>query len=209
MQSNEGSRVDSSPRARHFLPTLLIFYYLPPLLLWAGVLPFAWRFQILAIVTAAMIVYDYRLGFSLKELGFRRDTLKASLIFNIAASVLLVIAMIASFDNGLIRTPTVPSWKLFFAYYLLISAPSQEFLFRSNLFALMKRVGVGGMVPQIAISAVTYSFLHIIYNDPITLAATFVVGLMWGWVYHTYPNFWGVALSHSVLGLLSIKLGVI
>jgi membrane protease YdiL (CAAX protease family) len=209
MQSNERSLADSSPQVRYFLLTLFILYYLPPLLLWAGVLPFVWRFQILAIMTGALIVYDYRRGVSLKELGFRRDTLKASLIFNTVVSVVLVILMISSFEKGLIRTAAALDGKLFFVYYLFISAPSQEFLFRSNLFALMQRAGVRGTIPHIAVSAVTYSFLHIIYNDPITLAATFVVGLMWGWVYHNYPNFWGVAISHAVLGAISIKVGII
>jgi uncharacterized protein len=209
MQSTESSLLDSSPLVRHFLPTIFILYYLPPLLLWVGALPFAWRFQILAVMTVALILYDYQRGLSLKVLGFRRDTLKASLILNTVVSVSLVILMIFSFENGLIRTPAVPDGKLFFAYYLFISAPSQEFLFRSNLFALMEKAGVRGAVLQIAISAVTYSFLHIIYNDPLTLAVTFIVGLVWGWMYHYYPNFWGVAISHAVLGAVSIKVGII
>src|SRR5205085_8647486 len=37
---------------------LLILYYLPPLLLLLPVLPFTWRFQILASMTVVMLVYD-------------------------------------------------------------------------------------------------------------------------------------------------------
>lgn len=196
-------------RVRHFLSSLFVLYYLPPLLLWAGVLPFAWRFQILVVMTGVMVAYGYWRSLSLKELGFRRDTLKGSLLVNAIVSALLIIFMIFSFENGLLRAPKIPSWKLFFAYYFLISGPSQEFLFRSSLFALMDRAGVRGTVLQVAISAVTYSFLHIIYDDPITLAATLVIGIMWGGIYHKYPNFWGVALSHAVLGAVSIKVGLI
>lgn len=160
-------------------------------------------------MTVVMIAYGCWHGFSLKELGFRQDTLQGSLIFNIIVSVMLVIFMLLSFEIGLIRTPTIPSWKLFFAYYLFISSPLQEFLFRSNLFALMKRASIRGAVLQITISAITYSFLHIFYNDLITLAATFMIGLMWGGIYYKYPNFWGVAISHAVLGVVSIKVGLI
>jgi membrane protease YdiL (CAAX protease family) len=117
--------------------------------------------------------------------------------------------MFFAFKAGIIREPTIPGWKLFFVYYVFISGPSQEFLFRSNFFALMRRENIGGPVLQIIASAVTYSFLHIFYNDLITLLVTFAAGLVWGWIYHRYPNFWGVAFSHSVLGAASIMVGLI
>lgn len=202
-------KVDPASRKRHFLILLIILYYLPPLMIWAGVLPFAWRFQILAVMTLLMAGYNYRHGISLKELGIRRDTLKASLLLNTTASLLLVIFMFLTFKAGLIRAPTIPGWKLFFAYYLFISSPSQEFLFRSSFFALMGRLNIGGAVLRIIASAVTYSFLHIFYKDPITLLVTFAIGLLWGWIYYRYPNLWGVAFSHAVLGAVSILVGLI
>jgi len=73
----------------------------------------------------------------------------------------------------------------------------------------MRRANIGGVVLPIIASAVTYSFLHLFYNDLITIMVTFVAGLLWGWIYHKYPNFWGVALSHSVLGAVSIMVGLI
>lgn len=207
--SSIASPADSPSWKRYFLFSIIIFYYLPPLLIWAGALPFAWRFQILAVMTVMMVAFDYWHGISLKELGVRRDTLKGSLLLNAAASLLLVILMFLTFKAGLIREPTIPGWELFFAYYLFISSPSQEFLFRSNFFALTRRIGIERPVLQIIASAVTYSFLHIFYKDPITLLVTFAVGLLWGWIYQRYPNFWGVAFSHAVLGAVSILVGLI
>lgn len=200
---------DSPSRAGHFLFLLIILYYLPPLLLLLGGLPFAWRFQILAIMTIVMLAYDWRHGFGLRELGFRTDNLKGSLLLNTFVSILMVIFMFLSFKAGLIREPVIPGWNLFFTYYLLISVPSQEFLFRSNLFALMRRNNFGGPVLRITLSAFTFSFLHVFYNDPLTLVATFAVGLLWGVIYYKYPNFWGVALSHAVVGAAAIKVGLI
>ena len=160
-------------------------------------------------MTGVVVAYDYWRGLGLKELGFRTDTLKGSLILNLIVTALLVIFMVWAFKDGLIRAPVIPSWGLFFAYYLFISSPSQEFLFRGNLFALMERAGVKGAASQITVSAVTYSFLHVFYHDAITLAATFIMGLVWGGIYYKYPNFTGVALSHAVLGVVSIKVGII
>jgi hypothetical protein len=142
-------------------------------------------------------------------LGIRSDTLKGSLALNITATLLLIAFIYLTFMAGLIRPPTLPGGKLFFAYYLLISSPSQEFLYRSNFFALARRSRFGGPGLRVVASAVTYSFLHVIYRDPITLAATFAAGLLWGWIYHRCPNFGGVAFSHAALGTVSILVGLI
>lgn len=160
-------------------------------------------------MTVVMIAYDRWHGLSLEELGIRRDTLKGSFALNAIAALLLVTFIYITFKAGFIRTPTPPGWKLFFAYYLLISSPSQEFLYRSNFFALARRSGFGGAWLQVVASAITYSFLHIIYKDAITLSATFAAGLLWGWIYHKYPNFWGVAFSHAALGTVAILVGLI
>ena len=192
-----------------FLFILVILYYLPALLLLVGLLPFDWRFQILAVMTLVLLTYDYWQGFSLKELGFRRDTLKGALLLNAFASLLLVGLMLLAFRAGLIRTPTVPGWKLFFVYCFFISSSSQEFLYRSNVFAIMRRHNIRGPLVQIIISAVTYRFLHIFYKDPIAILATLVMGILWGAIYYRYPNFWGVALSHAVLGATAIKVGLV
>lgn len=199
----------SRPRAGSFVILLLTLYYLPPLLLLSGVLRFAWRFQILAVMTAFLIAYDWRRGLGLRELGFRKDTLRGSLLINLLVSLLLISVMSLSFKAGLIREPTPPAWNLFFTYYLFISSPSQEFLFRSNLFALMRRGGILHPAAQVVLSAVTFSFLHVFYKDPLTLLATFIIGLLWGAIYYKYPNFWGVALSHAAVGAAAIKVGII
>jgi len=163
----------------------------------------------LAIMTFVMIAYDRRQGFTLKDLGMRKDTLKGSLLLHLLVSLPLVIVMFLSFRAGIIRAPTVPDRTLFFVYYLFISCPSQEFLFRSNLFALMDKHHIRGPLVQVALSAITYSFLHIFYLDGITLIATFIIGLVWGGIYYRYPNFWGVTLSHAILGITSILVGLI
>lgn len=198
-----------SSRKRHFLTLLVILYYLPPLLLQLGWLKFGWRFQILALMTSIMATYVWVRGFSLKELGFRTDTLKGSLVLNAIVTLPLVVVMLLSFEAGLIRDPTPPMWGLFFAHYVFVSSPSQEFLFRSNLFALMRRSNIERPALQILLSAATFSFMHVVYNDPLTLLVTLAIGLLWGAIYYKYPNFWGVALSHAAVGAVAVKVGVV
>ena len=196
-------------RLGRFILLWLALYCLPPLLLWLRVIAFDWRFRVLLVMTLVMLCYDCWRGMGPRELGFRRDTLRGSLLHNLAVSLLLVGLMLWGFKAGVIRAPGNPGWRLFCVHDLLVSSPSQEFLFRSNLFALMNRSNIRGPFAQVTLSAVTYSFLHIFYNDPLTLAVTLFAGLLWGWIYYKYPNFWGVALSHAALGATAILVGLI
>ena len=192
-----------------FLFYLVIFYLIPPVLILTSVIPFGRRFEVLAGMTVIIVAYDWLYGVDLRELGFRKDNLKASLLLNAFASLLLVLLMFVSFKVGLIREPTIPEWKPFFAYYIFVSSPSQEFLFRSNLFALMSRGDIKRPLARIITSAAIFSFMHVIYKDPLTIAVAFAAGLMWGWIYHRYPNFWGVAFSHAILGAAAILVGLV
>jgi membrane protease YdiL (CAAX protease family) len=188
---------------------LVLIYYLPPTLLLTGVIPFTYRFYTLVTLAVVMIGVEYVRGFSLQDLGFRKDTLKPSLLWNGGLSLIFVAIMCTAYMAGWITTPTIPDWNLFFVFYVFISSPAQEFLFRSALFAEMRRAGITRLGWLILISSITYCFLHIFYRDLITLGVTLFMGIVWGLIYHKYPNFWGVALSHAVLGVVSILVGII
>jgi membrane protease YdiL (CAAX protease family) len=188
---------------------LALVYYLPPILLWLHVIPFALRFHILVAMTLVMAIVVLVGKFSLTELGFRKDTLKGSVVWNGVLSATFVGIMLFTYRAGWIRTPTIPSWNLFFVFYVFVSSPCQEFLFRSAMFAELNRSRVTGGALQILVSAVTYSFMHAFYNDIITLSVTLFMGIVWGIIYRKYPNVWGVALSHAVLGVVSILVGII
>jgi membrane protease YdiL (CAAX protease family) len=188
---------------------LAILYYLPITLVWVGVIPFSFRFPLLVIMTALVGAYALARKRSLRELGLRIDNLIPSLLVNALLSLGLVAALFLLDRVGAIREPTVPQWSLFFAFYVLVSSPCQEFLFRSAVFAEMTAAGVGGAFAQIALSTVTYGYLHVIYNDGLTLGITLAMGIAWGLIYRRYPNLLGVALSHAVLGVISISLGLI
>lgn len=192
-----------------FLLLLALVYYLPPILLWVRIIPFELRFYVLIVMAIIMAAYSYLRGFSLRELGFRKDTLVGSLFWNGLLSFVFVALMILAYQAGWIRKPTIPTWSMFFVFYVLVSSPSQEFLFRSTMFAELNRCGVEKALWQVLISAITYCFMHIFYKDAITLAVTLFMGVVWGVIYRRYPNFWGVAFSHAVLGVVSILVGII
>lgn len=173
---------------------------MPVAALYFGIVPFRFRFVVLVVIALGLAVYARLSGLAGRDLGFRKDTLKSSLLVNGTASAVLSIGLWAAYAGGLVREPTVPQWSLFFPFYVLISSPCQEFIYRSVVFAEMNRAGLKSAVLQVIISALNYSLLHVIYRDWLTLLATALIGVGWGVIYRRYPNFWGVALFARRLG---------
>jgi len=197
------------PAFVRFLLVLLIAFYLPVLLILGGVIPFAHRYGVLLSIAGALALYAWREGYTLRDLGVRRDTLGKSLAINAGVALVILVAMGLAFAQGLIREPTVPAWRGFFLVYVLAVCPAQEFSCRSLLFAEMNRRGPTSAPLQVGITAITYAFLHTIYWDALTMVVTLVMGVVWGIVYRAAPNFLGVSFSHAVLGVASILMGVV
>lgn len=200
--------LNSSRGLLYFASFLALVYYLPVALILVGVIPFGWKYYVLAAMTGMMALYMAARKRSFASLGFRRDTLVASFTMNGALSIAFIGMMVALFALGVVR-PAHPRWDLFLVFYLFISSPCQEFMFRSALFSEMAASGINSPRVQVAISAVTFCFLHVIYRDAITLAVTLFMGVVWGTVYVKAPNYWGLTLSHAVLGIVAILVGLI
>jgi hypothetical protein len=211
VDANDGMRAKRARGSR--LPEFALFlsmcYYLPTILVWARIIPFKFRLHVLVTMTIIGIIYAKRRKCSWNDLGFRRDTLKGSLIWNLGLSLVFLISLCLMYASGLAGESTAPSWSLFFTFYVFISCPSQEFAYRSLLFAEMKNAGIENPVWQIAISSITFCFLHIIFSSVLNMVLTLFLGIIWGTIYQKHPNFWGVALSHAVLGVLSIANGIV
>jgi membrane protease YdiL (CAAX protease family) len=188
---------------------LLAALYLPPLLIFLGIIPFAYRYAVLLIVAAALALVALYRGTPARKLGLSSAGLKPSLAVNAALSLVVGAALLAAFWLGLMPPPRTVDWWWFAPFYVLVSCLAQEFICRGFLFAEMERRGVTGAWLQILISAVSYAFLHIVYRSWPALLATLCIGLVWGAIYRSYPNLWGVVLSHVVLGLIAIAVGLV
>jgi uncharacterized protein len=188
---------------------VLAAFSLPPLLIVLGVIPFAWRFVVLVAVAAALGVVALLRGTPARALGLRADNLKPALAVNLLLSLILGGALLAAYGLGFIRAPRPIDWWWFAPFYVLVSCPAQEFACRGFLFAEMEHRGIAGAVPQIAISAFSYAFLHVVYRDWLAFLAPLAIGVVWGAIYRCYPNLWGVILSHAMLGLVSLAVGLL
>jgi membrane protease YdiL (CAAX protease family) len=192
-----------------FAAMALVIYVIPVMLILAGIIPVAYRFHMLVAMTIVVVVVAWWLGMSPPALGLHKRELTSALFWNGLLSLLFVVVLVVAYASGGIRSPTVPQWKLFFIFYVFVSSPCQEFLYRGFLFALMERAGMCGLAEQVVVSSMLYSFLHIFYRDWLTMVVTLLMGVLWGLIYARHRNLWPVMGSHAVLGVVSILTGVV
>ena len=182
---------------------------LPTTLLWLGIIPYSLRFWLLIILSVVMVFYAVWRKFSLVDLGIRIDNLRPALQWNLLFTALLIGAMTIAYHNGLVRFAGQNQLNWFFLFYIVLSSPAQEFVYRSLIIAELKHHSFVNPVAIVALSALNFSYLHVFYNDAITLLVTLLMGIIWGIIYHNYPNWLSVSLSHALLGACAIFIGLI
>lgn len=187
---------------------LILLYQLPVFLLFLKIIDYKYRYVLLFIFTFILFVYTYSQRYNLRDLGFRIDNIRKDIIINLTFCLIIVLALILSDQFGLIRNPTIPDWKLFFIFYVFISSPLQEFLFRSLVFHELKLFGLGN-VGQIIISTINFSLMHIIYHDWLTYLSALFAGLCLGLIYWKTKSIYGISFSHAVIGAVSIYVGLV
>jgi len=202
-------RYESLGAGVRFLCFLLCGCYVPVFLLWSGIIPFAYRFHTMYVVLALYGMYVYYRQYRFSELGYTTDHLGFSLFWNSIFLASSAICMYLASQTPLLRLDSGSYLPYGYACYVFFIAPVQELIFRGIFFAEMRRAGIVNQGFAVIVSALSFCFLHIIYNDLLLLIISFLGGLIWGTIFIKGPNLWGVTLSHSLLGALAMFLGVI
>lgn len=183
-------------------------YILPVLLVYLQLVPFSWRFYLLLLAAIAILIITKLYKFSPVELGFTTQNLKPSLntiaLPTLASGLLMV--MYYTINGPRLDNSAYP-WA-FYVFFVIISSPIQEFLYRGFLFGIFTRAKLATWL-QILLSTLLYSYVHLIYRDIPTLVFTLVIGLYWGYHYAKYRNIYSVILSHSLLGAIAILVGLV
>lgn len=188
-----------------FVLIIFIYFFIPIIILFNKNL-YQYKFVILTFL-AILIYIIFRCNkVTNKELGITKDKLFSSIQHNLPiclmASLIIMVSLlkIAKYkpDESL----------LFYLFYIFISCPIQEFLYR-GVFGYFEHSLISNKYIVIIVSSVCYSFVHIIYRDLLTCLLTFIIGIIWYLLYRRDDNLLGVSLSHIVLGILTISLGII
>ena len=209
MPSQVAHSRDHDPRWIRISIVLMLVYAFPIALLTTGALPFRFRFHLLLVMAAAAGVFSVFAGHTLSDLGIRLDNMRQSLVWNASFTALVVFILWTLHSAGAIRRfPNTPG-HAFYVFYVLLSCPSQEFLFRAFLWAELEKANCSSWGLQLAVLVIPYTLAHLVYRDPVTLLIALLAGLTWSLIYRRTPNWFGVTLSHSLAGLATIAYGLI
>jgi uncharacterized protein len=194
---------------RELTAFIAFFYIIPIAMLYFGLLPFWSRHLVLVLMTFILTAYAIGKPIKLRELGFRADNLKGSFLWNAVITALALGLIYLGWRFGILESRYYSGGIGFYLFYVFLSAPLQEFVFRSLMFYELNLLQRKGELAKVFISAFVYSVAHIVYRDAVVLLITFLIGLVWGYIYLKKPNFWGVAISHAILGAVTVFFGVI
>lgn len=98
-------------------------------------------------------------------------------------------------------------WIVVVILYPVFSALPQEFIYRSFFF---HRYGDLMNLPNASVimSAIAFSFMHIIYDNWWAIGISFVGGLLFGITYARTKSLFWVTVEHTIYGLLIFTLGM-
>ena len=186
---------------------LMLGYLVIPLLIFFGIIAFEYKFIVLVIYGILSYAILRLNGVDKAKLGLTVKNWQSSLLSVVGLTLLFVVLALLAYRFGYARfqpTETVS----FYLFYVFISSPVQEFLYRGVTTYFGKSFGLSVWL-IVLISSILYSLVHIIYKDWILVVATFGLGVIWHRVYLKTNSLVGVMFSHSVFGALTIFLGLI
>ncbi len=188
------------------LGIILIIYIIVPILILLFLYLYNIKFYLLTFI--GIIIYTLMRfnKVSNKELGITKENLFKSIKRNILIIILMIILI---FVLKLLHIDKYnPNETLiFYLFYIFISCPIQEFLYR-GVFGYFD-LNTKHKYLWIIISSLCYAFVHIIYKDVLTCVLTFMIGIIWYMIYRKDYNLCGVTLSHIILGIATIALGIV
>ena len=167
---------------------------------------------ILHVLIFIFILLRYTTDFRLREL-FRWKIPRTSLIRNgiiLVVCFCLMTGYVLVFEpENLFNLPRANPW-LFVAlcmFYPIFSAFGQEVIYRTFLFRRYRRLFPGDW-HFILVSGISFSFLHIIYYDPVSMIVTGIGGFYFARVYVKTGSVLFSAILHGLLGIMVFGIGL-
>jgi len=190
-----------------YLCAIICVYFMPPILICIGVIP--WNMKFVALVVGLVMLYIVMriLGNTHSDIGITRQRTSYSLKTVLPITIALIIA--AGLFLLLEKPQFSPTEGIgFYVFYILISCPAQELLFRGILSRMLQELRLHRVL-ELGVAAALFGYVHIIYGSVLTVVVMSIVGLFWYRAYQQSSNIIGVTISHVILGVMTIALGII
>lgn len=207
MANTNHTTLTTHRRQMIYLYAIVCVYLMLPILICIGVIPWSMKFAALVVGVVAMYIVMRILGHTHSDIGITRQRTIYSLETVLPITVALIIA--AGLFLLLERPRFSPTEGIgFYVFYILISCPAQELLFRGILSRILQELRLHRLL-ELGVAAALFGYVHIIYGDMLTVVVMSIVGLFWYQAYQQSLNVIGVTISHVVLGVMTIGLGII
>jgi membrane protease YdiL (CAAX protease family) len=126
------------------------------------------------------------------------------------ACTLLTLGYVYFFDReNLFNLPRANPW-IFVAmcvFYPVFSAFGQEIIYRTFLYKRYARI-----LPRswhyVVASGITFSFLHIVYYDPVSMILTFIGGFYFARMYQLTQSVLFTSVLHGLFGIMIFGVGM-
>ncbi|MEA5535895.1 CPBP family intramembrane glutamic endopeptidase [Crocosphaera sp. XPORK-15E] len=186
---------------------IIFLYILPVVLLLTKVIPFGDRFLVLTITGVSIIGLALINKIPFVDLGFNHQNLLPAIKNILPVTITSSVLMIAFYLKYGMRIDNTSIPWYFYVFYISLSSPLQEFLYRSYLFNRLTQIQVNQY--SIIITSILYSFAHSIYQDLLTVLLSLIIGLYWGYHYNRFKNLYSITFSHTILGIVAILTGIL
>lgn len=177
-----------------------------PALLYLKVLP---KYSYRPMIVAGAFFFILLALFSaipIKQLGLDspKRGIKLWIVMTVAGAVLLIILSFMAF----VIKPEVQETRTVTMFYLFISAPLQELIYRGFLSWFLEK-HINDMFLEVLVAGVLFAWGHIMFGSSWFLSYTLVVGVIWYFMFKKTKNLYGAVISHALLGTLAGLLGLI
>ena len=169
--------------------------------------------SILLPVLVALILYfrkqkEFK-SRDLIKLGISKSEWKKQAIATIIAAAFLLLYVWFFEPENLFNLPkgNPAIWIAMLFFYPVFSAYGQEVVYRKFIFIRYKPLFSQKWMMILA-SAVSFSFVHIVYFSALSLVLTFFAGIYLSLVYHKTKSVLFVAILHGIMGFLIFTVGL-
>ncbi|MBN1986915.1 MAG: CPBP family intramembrane metalloprotease [Prolixibacteraceae bacterium] len=167
---------------------------------------------LLPILIALILYFKQQKDFHLRDLIrlniSKRTWLQQFFAVIVTGIFLLVFVLIFEPENLFNlprRNPAI--WLAMLGFYPVFSAYGQEVVYRKFLFMRYSGLFRKRWVLILA-SAVTFSFVHIVYFSVLSLVLTFFAGIYLAWLYSKTKSVLFTGIIHGILGFLIFTVGL-
>lgn len=98
-------------------------------------------------------------------------------------------------------------WCAMCLFYPTISSWGQEIIYRTFLYRRYRKVYINKW-GFIALSAIAFSFLHIVYYHPLSMILTLIMGFYIAWIYEKTKSVLFATILHGALGITVFTVGL-